>query len=146
MNAILLGTAILVGAPAPKEAPKKETSIVGEWTLESETVGGREMPKPSEGMIYEYTADGTFFSRKGGVEVRGSRRGYKVDGTNDPAELDLEAGSFAKVASVPGIYKIEGDKLTICLNIGTGNRPTSFQAEKGDRTSLMVFKRVKKKG
>jgi len=142
MNAILMGTAIMLAAPAIKD---KEPGIVGEWTLVSTFVGGREMPKPPEAMTYEYTADGKYFSRMNGVETKNSRRGYKIDAKKDPAELDFESGPLGKTVWVPGIFKVEGDKLTVCLDGGTSKRPTSFEHAKDARVSIMTFKRVSKK-
>ena len=35
MSTILLGTIIVLGAPALKDPPKKDTGIVGEWEVQS---------------------------------------------------------------------------------------------------------------
>src|SRR4029434_6728833 len=101
---------------------------------------GREIPKPPEGMTYEYTADGNYLTRKNGVESKGTRRPYRVDATKDPAELDYDAGSPGKPIWVPGIFKIDGDTLTVSLDSGTGKRPMSFEPKKGDRVSVTLFK------
>lgn len=146
MNSIVFGTAILLAAPAIKDKEKeKDPGIVGEWTIEKTIVGGREIPKPRDGMTYDYMADGNYLTRKDGVESKGTRRGYKIDTTKVPAELDFDAGPAGKPIWVPGIFKIEGDTLTVCVDAGTGKRPTSFEPMKGDRVSVTVFTRVKKK-
>jgi hypothetical protein len=44
---------------------------------------------------------------------------------------------------VKGIYKIDGDTLTMCLS-PTGERPAKFESTAGGQTILMTFKRMKK--
>jgi hypothetical protein len=44
-----------------------------------------------------------------------------------------------------GIYKLDGDTLTICAVEGDGNdRPTEFSTKEGDKNRLVVLKREKK--
>lgn len=53
-------------------------------------------------------------------------------------------GKAAKGTRVPGIYKIDGDTLTLCLaNELTVERPRKFAAPNGSRLSLLVLTRVK---
>jgi uncharacterized protein (TIGR03067 family) len=144
MNAILLGTAILVAAPALKEAPKKETGIVGEWIPESMTMAGKAAKAPTAGLRYEFTNDGKWIIRREGKDTPSTPREFKVDTKADPHTIDV--GSPAKGGVGPsmlGIYKVEGDSLTICFAPG-GERPTSFAPEENARFMVMVLKRAKK--
>jgi hypothetical protein len=42
--------------------------------------------------------------------------------------------------TVKGIYKIEKDKLTVCLAL-EGDRPKAFESKEGSSTLLQVFKK-----
>src|SRR6476620_11149427 len=58
MNTTVMLTALALGAPARKETPKKEPSIVGEWAVESVNVGGN--PSEPASNRWSFNADGTF--------------------------------------------------------------------------------------
>ena len=146
MNGLLVAGLILgVGAPAPKEAPKKGPaipSIVGMWETQKYTAYGMDIPgKP---MLFEFTADGQFKMTKI-KEAQTSQSRYKLDASKDPAELDwLMNGDETK--RIRGIYKIDGDTLTVCIEDGfDSKRPTKFESLKGTKTMIWTLKRVEKK-
>jgi uncharacterized protein (TIGR03067 family) len=148
MNTILLGLATVLAAPALKDDPKKDSGIVGEWTLESTSLAGK-AAKIAANLRYEFTADGQWLIRRDGVEMKSAPRQYKVDPKAKPATFDVTyhspAGAAIAARNMLGIYKVEGDTLTICYTVGDGERPKSFEPEDGVRTAVMVLKRSKKK-
>jgi len=141
-STLLIGSALLVGAPAAKEAPKKEApSIVGEWIGEKLVGGGKEQPVPAERIVFTFTADGRF-EVKGGANERPTVATYKIDTKKSPVEIDLDAGVRG---AMPGIFKIDGDTLTICVSGGKdGERPTKFESPEGSGSILATFKRATK--
>jgi uncharacterized protein (TIGR03067 family) len=148
MNTLLLGLSVVLGAPALKEDPKKDSGIVGVWTLESSSIAGK-AAKLAVTLRYEFTADGQWLIHRDGAAAKPVPRKYKVDPKARPATFDVTypqiGGAAAAVArDLLGIYKIEGDTLTICYTVGGGDRPTSFEPEEGARTAVLVLKRVKK--
>jgi len=88
--------------------------------------------------------------------VDGSRIVWKRDGksfaglqftlgkTDSARTIDLMAdGGPALGKRVLGIYRFEGEILTICVGDPGQPRPTSFEAKSGSRTTLQKFKRIK---
>jgi uncharacterized protein (TIGR03067 family) len=146
MNAIFLGAALVVGAPALKDPPKKDPGIVGEWALESTMLGGK-AGKVASALRYEFTADGQWIIRREGAVVKTVPRQYKVDTKANPATIDItyqKDGGAAQPPDMLGIYKIDGDTLTLCYTPGGGERPTTFEPAEGVRVAVMVLRRVKK--
>jgi hypothetical protein len=42
-----------------------------------------------------------------------------------------------------GIVKMEGDRLYLCYDRGTGERPTRFDSPEGSTVILIIMRRVK---
>jgi uncharacterized protein (TIGR03067 family) len=142
MYSTLLVTAFAVGAPTLKEKPNPAENLVGLWELESAEGGKQQQAKKREGPLrYRFDKD-TWVVLEGDKEVVGARQ-FTFDPKAKPATLDfkIEQGP----AEVLGIYKIEGDKLTICKSFPGETRPTTFGVQPGSRDYLMVFRRVKTK-
>jgi uncharacterized protein (TIGR03067 family) len=140
MNMLIAGLAIIVAAPGAKDPPKKEPpSLVGVWIGESGIKGG--MPSPPEDASMEFTKDGKLTFKEKGKEIPGT---YKTDAKKSPNELDIELSAGGMNLSLPGIYKIEGDTLTICFAF-MGERPSKFESPAGSMIMLITLKREKKK-
>jgi uncharacterized protein (TIGR03067 family) len=141
---LLIGVALAIVAPAPKEPPKKEPpSLVGEWVPESAVHGGK--PHPHEpGATITFTTDGKCLLKEGKAGMRDEMT-YRIDSKKNPPEIDLaetDAGMKGP-QPMPGIYKIEGDTLTICLALNQ-KRPTEFASPAGSDLMLIILKRAKK--
>jgi uncharacterized protein (TIGR03067 family) len=96
--------------------------------------------------------DFTFVFKDQTVEMRNgkdSRRPalkFTLNPEKKPKWIDIEMGG--PVGTSEGVYKLEGDELTICVVSGGKNgkpapRPTEFAAKKGEHHALFVLKRVK---
>jgi uncharacterized protein (TIGR03067 family) len=140
---MLTGLALLVAAPGPKDAPKKEPTIVGEWVGEKAVAGGMDLPIPQGGIIFNFTADGKLNVREPGSGKAEEGGSFKIDSKKAPPEIDLIPPEGRDQPTMLGIYKIDGDTLTLCLQMGS-ERPTKFESPAGTMTMVMTFHRVKK--
>lgn len=139
----VLTLALTLAAPAPKEAPKKETpAIVGEWKCVAFVGGGKTWAGDAlPEIVLKFTADGTFQqTARGKVDAEGT---YVIDPTKDLAEVDYKGSKVGKENY--GIYKVEKDILTLCVTENGGARPTKFESPDGTRVMLMTLERVTKK-
>jgi uncharacterized protein (TIGR03067 family) len=141
-SCLLVGLALVVGAPAKKDAPAKDPpTIVGEWVGESGMRGGKP-DNPPAGTTITFTADGKVLMKEGGA-AKPEEATYKADPKKSPAELDIVPAGTEKAPTMLAIYKIEGDTLTICLTLG-GERPKEFASPPGSEAMLVTCKRAKK--
>jgi uncharacterized protein (TIGR03067 family) len=119
MTSMMLVAATMWGiaAPKPKEAGKKDTetpTIVGSWEIQKMTVAGMEFP--AKALVFEFTADGKLIKHDPRRPEPGESA-YKLDEAKTPAQIDwiLEG---KKEKPIRGIYRIDGDTLTICFEDG----------------------------
>ena len=150
MNSMMLGLAIAIGAPAIKDPPpKKDAGIYGEWVVQTMMMGGKQNAKPPAEMIYQFTPEGQWLIRREGATAKSVPRDIKVDAKASPATINVVYPQPAAGGAAPrgmlGIYKIDGDTLTLCFSPGGGERPTAFESPDGARVMLMTLKRAKKK-
>jgi uncharacterized protein (TIGR03067 family) len=141
MNAVLLSTVILLGAPALKEKPRDAT-IVGEWVAQEITAGGRPTKVRADDVTWIFKADGTREIRREGKLAFSGK--FVDDPKALPATLDLDRQANGEAVYLC-IYKIDGDTMT--LNVGWQKvaRPGEFTSPEGSQQTLYVFKRVKVK-
>lgn len=133
---LLLGLAIAVAAPAPKEGAKTDPgTFEGEWKIESYIQGS----KPNENRI------GTVFQIGDGKVVTVGKKeqvDYKLNPKADPPEIDLGT----EKETIRGIYKLDGDTLILCFPKGKGSeRPAKFESPADSNIVVMTLKREKKK-
>ena len=145
MSALFLGLALTAGAPALKDKEEPPTPE-GEWEVQSVTSnGGQSAVAP--GLRYTFTADGKWLIHRNGKETSpGLARGFTTNPKANPPSVDLFTNTAAANGSrLIGIFKIDGDTLTICGTRTKGaERPTKFEAPSGSGNVLYVLKRAKK--
>jgi uncharacterized protein (TIGR03067 family) len=126
-------------AAAKEEAPKGEAKIVGTWAYGSVETGGQKVPEEQlKEAQMSFTADSKFTANARGKKMAGT---YKLDPAKRPAEITTR-NDDGKTHN--GIYKLDGDTLTICMPEEDGaDRPTEFATAKG-KVVLVVLKRQTK--
>jgi len=122
-----------------KETPKDEEKILGTWALMSYEEGGRNAPQEAikEAKVI-IAADGKMTVKHGdGKVVEGT---YKLGPAKKPKEFSF---TNDKGQTKLGIYKLDGDTLTVCYD-RSGGRPAEFASKEGTTVVLQVLKREKK--
>jgi uncharacterized protein (TIGR03067 family) len=124
-------------APKPKTRAKP-TSIVGEWrVIVVEEGNGIELVPTDRGPVYAFSAADR-------VTIKDPADGdsewdFRAGDGAAPRPLDLAAGT----GYGPGIYRVEGDTLTICLAPPGAARPSEFARPPGSSIALLTLTRVK---
>ena len=144
MSVLIALTALLVIVPARADTPKDgETKkdvekFQGKWTVASIEENGKPAPADELGKL-DVTIKGDLFTVK--IKDEGNKEmTIKLDPTQKPATIDLVPKN-TKDKTVLGIYKLDGDTLTICGTEEKKERPTEFTAGPGITT--VVLKRAK---
>lgn len=149
MLAAVVALALVVPA-APKdkekeltEAAKKDLKkLEGVWKGVKGVKDGEEA-KDDEEVLVEFKGRTLLFKDMEFLEITG------LDTTTDPKLIDfktvVDRGPLRKGTVFEGIYKFDGDTLTLALfEEGGTNRPTKFESAKGSKVILMTFERQKK--
>lgn len=149
MRAALLFAALAVAVPdRPNPTPKVEPAApepqLGEWRLDKFDVGGGPGPALTDNSarILHFTRTEVLVSVNGQPQPNDSTT-YTIDWSKKPAAIDIFGKMNGNMKKMEGIVKVEGDQLTMCLNLD-GSRPTDFVSAPGKLTAVMYLKRVKK--
>jgi uncharacterized protein (TIGR03067 family) len=135
------------GQPEPQAIQPDAKSLQGFWQMAEwfDYNGTRAPDDEAKGHVCEFKGN-SFIKHLRGTELPASN--FTVDASKTPAWIDID---YESRNSVPmrGICKIEGDQLTICVNVGIrGNeppeRPTEFRTNLRNFHAVWVFKKVMK--
>ncbi len=145
--AVTLGP--LAAAPDPSKDGKGDLKkLAGDWTFTSYEAGGRALSQGlREGARWSVKGDKYTFDPGPLSSWLGQKGTIKLDPAKKPAAIDL-AITFGpdKGKEQLGIYRIEGDTVTICLaRPGAKERPTEFTSTKDNGHILTTIKRGKGK-
>jgi uncharacterized protein (TIGR03067 family) len=146
--AIALG--LIVGLPAAFAAPTKEKEekddakkFAGDWTITAWRQYGNDLDQDQLDTAKwtvkddKYTFEMSGNLEEGKLKIDSSKKTPTVD-------LDITEGN-CKGKGQPGIYKIDGDTITLCLaKPGGTDRPTDFTSTEDNQQILIVMKRKKK--
>lgn len=149
----------------------EQDKLQGKWKFasrvgdEDEEDKDEEKPEPTSYLAYVIEGDilKEMYVDKDGKENVFVRYKMTITPDKDPKQVDLtevdEAGkpvtattrtkskgktkttktTFKNVA----IYKVEGDKLTLCISFDDKKRPASFEPKKGDRAYAVNLEKMK---
>jgi uncharacterized protein (TIGR03067 family) len=144
---VVLG--LLLAADSPEDAVKKEKEkLVGTWKVVSVEANGQKVPaEVVKDFQFIFTADSLTRNKGGKLE---SRSGYRLDPSKSPKWLDFTGITDGKEQSVPALYKLDGDTLTLCFRADykkkpneDRKRPEKLDGGEGSEQVLMALKREK---
>jgi uncharacterized protein (TIGR03067 family) len=117
------------------------TECEGEWQMLSGVMNGAAMDAATVEWVKRVTHGNQT------IVVAGPQTMMKVefslDASTSPARIDyLNLHGPAKGKRQQGIYRLEGDVLTVCMGAPGGARPGEFTSVKGDGRTLTAWKRI----
>jgi uncharacterized protein (TIGR03067 family) len=135
-----------------KDKPKEDKSeadkqaIQGVWQITDVETKDKKTPGPTGALKKIKTQQWTFTADKVTVRIPGEEAilaaAYRMDSSKNPKEIDItpEKGNGEPG---PGLYRMEGDVLTLCFpGPGGGPRPTELAADDAGKSILLTLKRV----
>lgn len=120
--------------------------LEGVWVVTSSEQDGKPFSAPSKGTRFTFAdAKVTVNPKKGEGKVLYS---FKTDPKLSPKAIDLTVDEGKKKITMRGIYRVEKDRLLLCIGVAIGGdgmkdaeskRPAEFKS--GPKTQLMIFER-----
>ncbi|HYV37713.1 MAG TPA: TIGR03067 domain-containing protein [Gemmataceae bacterium] len=141
--AVVSAALLMTGLSLAGDDKKDQAAFQGKWQVESIKSGdGKEPPKEAlADLIVVIKGDEMKLTVKDST-VQTFK--VKLDSTKKPKAIDFEhVDGPDKGKTEQGIYKLEGEKLTIVTNDFEGGRPTEFVAKEGSKHQLIVLKKTK---
>ena len=132
-RALGLGLLAVLSLAARSPGP----SLDGEWAPARAELGGQDFPIANfQGATLRLTAN-TY-------EFAGDKGTYAVLAAGRPAAMDIRGQEGPNAGrTIQAIYELSGDQLTVCYQLGTGERPGEFKTPKGSQVLLVHYRRVR---
>ena len=129
----------LAGCQPRSAAP--DGALTGAWLLLEINRGGEDINLDHlEGAVRHIDAERYSIEPASGTTITGD---YSVDPEARPRTIDMAVhnGRFAG-GTLKGIYRVEGDRLTISFGAPGEERPQAFESTPGTQHTVAVHERV----
>jgi uncharacterized protein (TIGR03067 family) len=134
-TALTLTAALALTAAARPDEPKNADKLDGDWVITSAEVAKKKLDELTNASLTIKGDEMTIDNKQRKEMVK-----FVLDPAKTPKQITFVAKADEKVG---GIYKLEGDTLTICFNKGQAAPPTAFETKEGTDITLLVCKRKK---
>ena len=130
---LLLAAAFLATAPGCKAAPGGVASIEGTWGIARAELGGKQLPLA----VFE---NGTLRLTAGKYEFQKDIGDYSVTAGTHPTAIDVMGRQGPNAGkTIPAIFRLQADTLTICYDLSCKARPKDFKTEAGTQLFLVRY-------
>ena len=144
---VLLAGVNLKAAESAKiaDAPKTDLAALnGSWLLVAAEEDGQKTPAAEQKKldIHLTLKDGKYTITTAGETTESGT--FTVDAAQKTKTVDVISGDGPlKDKKIQGIYKLDGDTLTLCYDLSGDSRPTTFGSKAGTNLLLAVYSRIK---
>jgi uncharacterized protein (TIGR03067 family) len=108
-----------------------EQRLQGAWVVVHNEIMGAPTPQ-LHGRVHFYEG------RRFHLDTDSGSEEFRVDEQSNPKRIDFDDG---RLPLIQGIYKLEGDRLTVCTNSPGRPRPEAFATAPGSRIILTILNR-----
>jgi uncharacterized protein (TIGR03067 family) len=113
----------------------------GTWQARSFVSDGVAAPADLVGSIVRVVEGDHVVWKRNGKSFAGTT--VELDPSRTPRTLDvIPDGGPMRGERVLGIYRLDGDELTVCMAAPGRDRPKTFEAKSGSGQTLMTFRRA----
>lgn len=132
---------LAAGSPAAVPLPPGAEELQGTWAMIALESDGAALPADAiKAAEIQLVVSGDKFTHKAKGKVA-SEATFRLDPKAKPKTIDT---TDTKGTVELGIYKVEGDRLTVCTRTKAGGqRPTEFSTKANSGHALFTFKRQK---
>jgi uncharacterized protein (TIGR03067 family) len=134
-------TSLCTAGVANDDVGKNELKLhQGIWIATSSTFDGQKAPDEITRSIQRIVTENHVVWERDGKRFAGTT--IELDPNHDPKNIDvIPDGGRNRGQHILGIYKLDGERLTICMAVAGQPRPKEFKAEKGSGWTLQTFER-----
>ena len=109
-----------------------EQLIQGSWVVVHHEMSHMALPE-MKGRVHIY------FGRQFRLDTDAGSEAFRIDEQCEPKRIDFDDGHRPLMQ---GIYKLEADRLTVCVGAPGRGRPTTFNTRFGDQSLLTILERA----
>ena len=128
-------------AVADDKSDAEFKALVGKWDIVKSELGGMDVTEHLKAMKFEIMAGGKYVAEIGNEKDEGA---FTMDLGKTPKEMDVKStGGPNKDKVIKAIYKLDGDTMVVCYELGGGDRPAKFESKEKSMQLLTAYKRKK---